>query len=73
MLSEIICIVLAPFPPIDEKLTLFNSVPYPIESHVDRLASFLLNSVIGKADGAGVVCLNRCSWLGISKVGKRGA
>ena len=47
--------------PVDEELTLACSVAYPIKAHVDHFQSFLLDAIVGKAVGGGVVDLN---WRG---------
>ena len=47
--------------PVDEELTLACVVAYPIKAHVDRFRSFLLDGVVGKAVGSGVVDLD---WRG---------
>ena len=47
--------------PVDEELTLACAVAYPIKAHVNRFRSFLLDGVVGKAVGGGVVDLD---WRG---------
>ena len=47
--------------PVYEELTLACAVAYPIKAHVDRFRSFLLDGVVGKAVGDGVVDLD---WRG---------
>ena len=47
--------------PVDEELTVACAVAYPIKAHVDRFRSFLLDGVVGKAVGGGVVDLD---WRG---------
>ena len=47
--------------PVDEEMTLACAFAYPIKAHVDRFRSFLLDGVVGKAFGGGVVDLD---WSG---------
>ena len=49
--------------PVDEELTLACAVAYPIKAHVNRFQSFLLDGVVGKAVGGGVVDLDWCGGL----------
>ena len=42
MLRKIVSIIVRPLLPIDDKLSIFNPIAYPIETHVDGLAAFLL-------------------------------
>ena len=44
--------------PVDEELNLAYVVAYPIKSHVDRFRYFLLDGVVGKAVGGGVIDLD---------------
>ena len=48
---------------VDEELTLACAVAYPTKAHVDRLRPFLLDGVVGKAVGGGVVDLDWCGRL----------
>ena len=47
--------------PVDEELTLACAVAYPIKAHVNRFRWFLLDGVVGKSVGGGVVDLD---WRG---------
>ena len=47
--------------PVDEELSLDCAVAYPIKVHVNRFRSFLLDGVVEKAVGGGVVNLD---WRG---------
>ena len=47
--------------PVDEEMTLYCAVAYPIKAHVDCFQSFLIDGVVGKAVGVGVVNLD---WRG---------
>ena len=44
--------------PVDEELTLACAFACPIKAHVNRFRSLLLDSVVGKAVGGGVVDLD---------------
>ena len=44
--------------PVDEEPNLACAVVYPIKAHVDRFQLFLLDGVIGKDIGGGVVYLD---------------
>ena len=44
--------------PVDEELALACVIAYPIKAHVNRFQSFLLDGVVGKAIGSGVVDLD---------------
>ena len=47
--------------PVDEELTLYCAVAYPIKAHVDRFRSFLFDSVVCESSGGRVVYLG---WSG---------
>ena len=47
--------------PVDEELALACAIAYSIKAHVDQFQSFLLDGVVGKAVGGGVVDLD---WSG---------
>ena len=53
--------------PVDEELTLYCAVAYPIKAHVDCFRSFLLDVVVGKAVGGGVVDLGWRGGLWVSQ------
>ena len=57
----VLCVIVAQVSdaglPVDEELTLACAVADPIKSHVDRFQSFLLDGIVGKATGGGVVYL----------------
>jgi hypothetical protein len=53
--------------PINEELFLADSVFDPIESHVYCFGSFLLDRVISKTCGRGVVGLHGSWWLGVTE------
>ena len=44
--------------PVDEELTLACAFAYPIKAHINLFRSFLLDGVVGKAVGGGVVNLD---------------
>ena len=55
MFGEIVCEVEVSRCPIHVELVLFDTIPYPIETHVNGAGSSLCDGVVGKADGSGVV------------------
>ena len=62
MLGEIIGIIILARAPVDEKLTLVNSVPDPVEAHVHCSGSSEFASLVGNLVCSCVVCGERC-WL----------
>ena len=50
-------------PPVDQELSLEGSVLDPIETHIDRLGSFLFNGFVRESLGSGVVYLYGGWWL----------
>jgi hypothetical protein len=44
--AVVISAILTPRPPVDDKLALLNTIPDPVEAHVDRAGSLLLDGVI---------------------------
>ena len=52
---KIVSSVCAAFAPVNDELSLSNSVSYPIKAHVDGFGSFLFHSVVGDADGGVVI------------------
>ena len=55
VLGEVVGLVQIAILPEDVKLSLSNSVSYPVEAHVDCFGSFLSNVVVGDATGSAVV------------------
>ena len=53
--------------PKDVKLSLSDTIPDPIEAHVDGFRLFLFDGVIGDAASSAVVGLKRCGWLRVAK------
>ena len=68
-LGEIIGIILLARVPVDEKLTLINSVPDPVEAHVNRFGSALFDLVEGQADCHFIVGLNGSGRLRVAHFG----
>ncbi len=48
-------------------LALVDLVSYPVKMHVNGLGAFLLDIVIGNTSGCGIVSLNGCGMLVMSK------
>ena len=59
--------------PVDEELTLACAVAYLIKAHVDRFQSFLLDGVVGKAVGGGIVDLDCRGRLWVPQFVEKGA
>ena len=55
-----------PGAPIYLELLLVDSVPDPVEPHVDGLGALEFDVVVGDAAGGRVVDLNGSRWLGIA-------
>ena len=53
--------------PVDNELALPDAVFEPIEAHVDGFRALLLDGVVCKTCGGGVVCLDGCGGLRVSK------
>ena len=73
VLGEVVSKVICAFSPVNSELTLVDAVSDPVEPHVDCLGSSLFYCAIGDASGAGVVCLDWRSWLGMSHVDEGGS
>jgi len=67
VLGEVVCLVGVAQLPKDMVLPLPDPVADPIKMNVDGLGTFLLDVVIGNAGGSGIVGLNWCSWLVMTK------
>ena len=65
MLTYVVRSVSVSRSPVDKKFILFDTVTYPIKSHVDSFCSFHFNAGVRKADGGGVVDLDGGGWLGM--------
>ena len=68
VLGEVVTEVFTSGLPLDKKLTLFDTVSNPVESHVYRLGTILLDGVIRNSDSTRVVCLYGCGRLGMTKL-----
>ena len=66
VLCKVVHEVVFTFLPVDEELTLFDSIPDPVESHVHCFGSLLLDGVVGDAAGACVVCFDWGGWLWVA-------
>jgi hypothetical protein len=53
--------------PVDEELTLLDSILYPIEAHVHGFGALLFDGAVGKYGGSRVVGLHGCGRLGMSE------
>ena len=62
VLCEIIGQVVSSAAPVDEELSLLDSVFDPVETHVNGFGAALLHIVVSNPSGTGVVCLD---WSGV--------
>lgn len=53
--------------PVNKKIALAHSILDPIEAHVHCFGALLLDCVVRKAGGGGVVGLDGCWWLWMAK------
>ena len=61
MFREIICIIIASPPPINQEVTLLDAIADPVKAHVNGFGPPLLDGGIGDACGTCVVSLDgRC-------------
>ena len=67
--GETIGIILLTRAPVDQKLTLVNSVPDPVEAHVNRFGSSLFYLVEGQAHSHFIVGLDGSGRLGVAHFG----
>ena len=58
MLGEIVSEIVSPSFPMNDELALCDSVPDPIEAHVNCFGTLLFDGGIGDACSACVVCLD---------------
>ena len=70
MFGEVISLVEFSFFPIDDELSLPDTVADPIESHVDSFGSLLFDSLIGNARSSIVVCEHWSWWLWMAEFGQ---
>ena len=73
MFGEVISEVVGAFAPVDEKLSLGDTVADPIKTHIHCFGSTLFDGVVADAGGAGVVRLDGSSGLRVAHVGEGGA
>ena len=73
MFANVVSIVTSSWSPINQELILTNMVTYPVEPHVKRFCSFLLDSIIYKAHYSSFTYLNLGGRLRMSKFIKRNA
>jgi hypothetical protein len=71
--GEIVCKIVCTFSSMDDELTLFDAVIYPIKAHANCLGSSLFDGFVGHACCTCIVCLNGCGWLWVAHFDKVGA
>ena len=68
--GEVVGVIVTAATPIDEEFALFDSVLYPIQTHVDGARLALFDSLVGNTGCACVVCLDGGGCLGMPHFGK---
>ncbi len=73
-LGKVVRQVVGAFAPMNKEVALLYAVAFPVEAHVNRLRSPLLQCVVDDARGAGIlVGLDRCWRLWVAKFFERSA
>ena len=57
----------------NEKFSLAGTISDPVEMHIDCFGPFLLDCVVRKSIGSGIVYLNRHGWLWMADFKEKGA
>ena len=73
VLGKVVAHVSGTFLPVDAEVALVDTVPDPVETHVDCFRAALLDCVIGDSHGTFVVCGDWGWWLGIAHFFKGGS
>ena len=73
MFGEVVGQVVCAFSPMDEKMSLFDAIANPVETHIHGFGSALFDSFVANASCAGIVGLDGCRWLWMPHVFKGGA
>lgn len=68
MLGKIVGVVIDATTPKNNEVTLFDSIPKPIEAHVHSFGTALSDRFVGYAGSTGVVGLNRRCWLWVAEI-----
>ena len=66
MLGQVVSFVGGAGSPVNDELVLEDSVPDPVEAHVDGFAALVLDGPVGKSHGGGVVNFNGGRWLRVA-------
>ena len=70
-LGEEIGQVVRATPPLDDELALTDTIAYPVEPHIDRLAALDFDRIIGDANSAFVIAQEKRRVLRITQVCQR--
>jgi hypothetical protein len=71
MFSEIVAVVAFAGPPVNEELSLADTVTNPVKSHVHGFGSFLFDGIVGDAQCSAIVSSYGHGSLGMSKFFER--
>ena len=67
--SQVVCAT--PPTPLDDELALTDTIAYPVEPHIDRLAALDFDRIIGDANSAFVIAQEKRRVLRITQVCQR--
>ena len=67
MFSDVVRPIFVPRNPVNKKLALFHAISDPVESHVDRFRSLVLDGAISESNGGSVINLDGCWGLRVPK------
>ena len=65
--ADVVRIVTCTWRPIDHELVLFDTIPDPVETHVESFCSLLFDSIVREAHRSCVVDLDGCGRLRMAK------
>jgi hypothetical protein len=66
MLGEVIGSIVEAFASVNEELTIFDAIFYPVKAHVNGFGSTLFDIVVGDTGGNGIVGLDWGSRLWVA-------
>ena len=73
MLCEVVGSICDAAAPVNDELALRNAVTNPVEAHIHRFGSLLLDGVVGNAGGSAIVGDDGGGRLGMAKFFERDA
>jgi hypothetical protein len=66
MFGVVVGVVVGALVPKEMELLLRQPIPQPVVSHVPRLGTLLVDVVVYKTVGRGIICFDGGGWLGMS-------